>query len=164
MFDVAVCCFGIMFMPDKAAAYREARRVLRPAGRFILAVWDRIEANPLMHVAEETLAGLFPGRSAALLLAHALRLQRQGPDRARAARGRLRRRPDRGGRRATADVPAARQPAIGCCQGTPLRDEIEARDPGGLARATDAVAAALRARFGDGPFRAPQQALLATAA
>jgi hypothetical protein len=66
--------------------------------------------------------------------------------------------------RRDADVPSARQAAIGCCQGTPLRNEIEARDPDGLARVTDAVTVALRARFGDGPFHAPQQALLATAA
>ena len=51
---------------------------------------------------------------------------------------------------------------MGLCQGTPLRSEIEARDPDGLARAT-AVAAALRERFGGGPFLAPLQALLVTA-
>ena len=61
------------------------------------------------------------------------------------------------------DVSSARAVAMGVCQGTPLRGEIEARDPDGPARATDAVAAALRERFGDGAFRAPLQALLVTA-
>ena len=29
-FDVVVCCFGMMFMPDKQVAYKEALRMLRP--------------------------------------------------------------------------------------------------------------------------------------
>ena len=53
---------------------------------------------------------------------------------------------------------------MGLCQGTPLRGEIEARDPQGPARATEAVAGALQKRFGNGPFRTPLQALLVTAA
>src|SRR5687768_8691820 len=34
-FDLVVCSFGVMFMPDKLAAYGEARRVLRPGRRFL---------------------------------------------------------------------------------------------------------------------------------
>ena len=60
-------------------------------------------------------------------------------------------------------VASADEAAMGCCQGTPLRGEIEARDASGLARATDTVAAAMRERFGEGPFRAPLQALVVTA-
>jgi hypothetical protein len=52
---------------------------------------------------------------------------------------------------------------MGLCQGTPLRGEIEAHDPDGLVRATDAVVAGMRERFGNGSFRAPFQALLVTA-
>jgi ubiquinone/menaquinone biosynthesis C-methylase UbiE len=38
-FDVVLCALGLMYMPDPAAALREMRRVLRPAGRVALAVW-----------------------------------------------------------------------------------------------------------------------------
>lgn len=59
-FAAAVCQFGLMFVPDKQAAFREARRVLRPGGVFAFNVWDGIAANPFAHIAHETLATLFP--------------------------------------------------------------------------------------------------------
>ena len=37
------------------------------------------------------------------------------------------------------------------CQGTPLRNEIEARDPSRLEEATQRAAEALERRFGSGP-------------
>jgi hypothetical protein len=43
---------------------------------------------------------------------------------------------------------SARVPAMAFCQGTPLRSEIEARDPSKLSAATDAAEAAIAARFG----------------
>jgi SAM-dependent methyltransferase len=45
-FDVALCRWGLMLMPDPAAALAEMRRVLRPGGRLALAVWGPREANP----------------------------------------------------------------------------------------------------------------------
>src|SRR4051794_32131638 len=44
-FDLVVCQFGVMFFPDKAQAFAEARRVLQPGGHFIFSVWDRIDQN-----------------------------------------------------------------------------------------------------------------------
>jgi ubiquinone/menaquinone biosynthesis C-methylase UbiE len=38
-FDVALCALGLMYMPDPAQAVREMRRVLRPGGRMVVAVW-----------------------------------------------------------------------------------------------------------------------------
>jgi ubiquinone/menaquinone biosynthesis C-methylase UbiE len=38
-----------MFFPDKGAAYREARRVLKPGDRFVFNVWDRIAENEIAH-------------------------------------------------------------------------------------------------------------------
>jgi ubiquinone/menaquinone biosynthesis C-methylase UbiE len=40
-FDVVLCCFGLMYMPDPERALAEIRRVLRPGGRVGLAVWGR---------------------------------------------------------------------------------------------------------------------------
>ncbi len=41
-FDAVVCQFGVMFFPDKARAFAEARRVLKPGGVFVFNVWDRL--------------------------------------------------------------------------------------------------------------------------
>jgi ubiquinone/menaquinone biosynthesis C-methylase UbiE len=161
-FDLVVCSFGMMFMPDKHAAYTEARRVLRPGGRLIFTLWDRIETNPLMHIADETVAGLFPDNPPHFLArtpcgyTDKARIEQHLRDAgfASIAIEEVQRPSGRS---------TAQEPAMGMCQGTPLRGEIEARNPDGLVPATEAVTAAIRKRFGDGPFQTPMQALLVTA-
>jgi hypothetical protein len=56
-----------------------------------------------------------------------------------------------------------RDPALAFCQGTPLRNEIEARDASRLNEATEAAASALAARFGTGPIEGKIQAHVITA-
>lgn len=59
-FDLIVCQFGVMFFPDKVSAFREARRVLKPGGRYLFNVWAPIEANPASQVASRVGAETFP--------------------------------------------------------------------------------------------------------
>jgi hypothetical protein len=64
------------------------------------------------------------------------------------------------------DISPAANPeiaAIAYVKGTPLRGEIESRDPDGLERATEAATAALRSRFGDGPIEGRISAVVVAA-
>jgi len=60
-FAAITCSFGVMFVPDRKAAFSEARRVLAPGGRFVFNVWDRIEDNPCALTYEEVIERMFPG-------------------------------------------------------------------------------------------------------
>ena len=60
-FGAVVCGFGIMFVPDREAALREARRVLAKGGILLFNVWDRIEENPHALANAEVVEALFPG-------------------------------------------------------------------------------------------------------
>src|SRR5262249_34503249 len=59
-FDAVVCQFGVMFFPDRGAAYREVWRVLRPGGHFLFNVWGPLSANPVMAAVVEGFAGRYP--------------------------------------------------------------------------------------------------------
>jgi len=59
-FDVVVWQFGVMFLPDKVAGFREARRVLAPGGRLLASTWDSPAANPYAVEMSAALARLFP--------------------------------------------------------------------------------------------------------
>ena len=52
-FDLVLCQFGLMFFPDKPASFREAKRVLRPSGRYLFSVWDSHEKNRFARIALE---------------------------------------------------------------------------------------------------------------
>jgi ubiquinone/menaquinone biosynthesis C-methylase UbiE len=58
-FDLVLCVFGIMFFPDKPHANAEARRVLRPGGRYVVVTFDRLDLNPVPKAAGEAVATLF---------------------------------------------------------------------------------------------------------
>jgi ubiquinone/menaquinone biosynthesis C-methylase UbiE len=50
-FDTVVCTYGLCTIPDDAAAIREAKRVLRPGGKLLLAEHVR-SPNPIVRAIE----------------------------------------------------------------------------------------------------------------
>lgn len=162
-FDVVACQFGAMFFPDRTAAYREAGRVLRRDGWFLFNVWDRISENAFARVVTEALALVFPDDPPRFMarIPHGY----HDPDRIRAdvlAAGFGAVSIDAVGFVSRAS--SAEEVAVAYCQGTPMRNEIEARDPGGLEAATEAAAEALARRFGTGAIEGPIRACVIEAA
>ena len=161
-FDAVICQFGVMFFPDKQKAYREARRVLKTGGRFIFNAWDRIEDNEFADVVTAALTDIFPDDPPLFLARtpHGYHDKTAIQDQLRSA-GFVDITLDTVTRRSLA--PSCQDPAIGYCQGTPLRNEIEARDASRLVEAKAAAARKLSERFGDGPVDGKMQAHLITA-
>jgi ubiquinone/menaquinone biosynthesis C-methylase UbiE len=58
-FDVVVCQFGFMFMPDKSKAFGEAFRVLKKNGQFVFNTWDALEKNPASDLADKAIMEFF---------------------------------------------------------------------------------------------------------
>ncbi|MGB9476352.1 MAG: methyltransferase domain-containing protein [Candidatus Udaeobacter sp.] len=59
LFDAVVCQFGLMFVPEKQLAMREAYRVLRSGGVFLFNVWDSMEQNRFAQIAHTTIGSFF---------------------------------------------------------------------------------------------------------
>jgi ubiquinone/menaquinone biosynthesis C-methylase UbiE len=161
-FDAVVCQFGAMFFPDKVKGYAEARRVLRPGGRFIFDVWDRIEENEFTYVVHQALQRVFPDNPPQFMA----RTPHGYYDAARI-------RSDLSEAGFTdilietvthrSHAASARDVAIAFCQGTPMCGEIEARGAPGLDAATAAATEALARRFGNGSIEGRIQALVISA-
>ncbi|MBV8186967.1 MAG: methyltransferase domain-containing protein [Alphaproteobacteria bacterium] len=158
-FEAVVCQFGVMFFPDRVAAYREAWRVLRPGGHFLFNVWGPLAANPVMAAVVEGLAGRYPQQKSWFL--ERTPCGYHDPDR---IESNLRAAGFSDLRIETVKLPGLlRNPldaATGLCQGSPMRAEIEALEPAGLDAATRDAAAAVARRCGEGPRTTPLLALV----
>jgi ubiquinone/menaquinone biosynthesis C-methylase UbiE len=161
LFDAVVCQFGVMFF-DRARGFGEVRRVLVPGGTFVFSVWDRIEHNDLTRIVSEAVANAFPddpprffertphGHYDTAAIERDLHAAGFDEVTVEAIDARSR-------------APSASDVAIGLCQGTPLRNEIVARDPGALPAATERATRALIDARGEGGIDGGMRAFVITA-
>ena len=162
-FDAVVCQFGAMFFPEKAAAFADARRVLRPGGTFLFNVWDRIEDNEFAECVTQAMASLFPTDPPRFLARLPHGYYDQMAISAAIAQGGF-----TGANvfdivTAQSAAESPRMAAIAYCQGTPLRNEIETRDASILGKATDIATAAIGQLFGVGRITGKTQAIVIAA-
>lgn len=148
-FDVVCCQFGAMFFPDRSLAYREARRVLKPRGHYLFSVWDRIEENYFADDVTNALARMFSDDPPRFLARtphgyHDTAQIRRELEGAGFSRVLIETRAEQ------SRASSARLPAVAYCQGTILRNEIEAREAGKLESATNEAEWAIAKRHGNG--------------
>jgi SAM-dependent methyltransferase len=149
-FDAVVCQFGVMFFPDKAKAFAETRRVLKPGGVFLFNVWGPIEENEFADTVMTALASMFPADPPRFMARTPHGYHDRRTIERDLAYGGFPSAPEITTVEARSQAASARIPAIAYCQGTPVRSEIEARDASRLDEATDAAEQALARRFGTG--------------
>jgi SAM-dependent methyltransferase len=162
VFDAVVCQFGVMFFPEKSKAFSEARRVLRSGGVFMFNVWDRIEENEFAHTVTKALESLFPKDPPRFMARTPHGYYDLANIEGDLKHGGFLASPHISTVAARSQATSPRIPAIAYCQGTPLRNEIEARDKSRLGEATDIAAEAIAQRFGRGPVDGKIQAHVVT--
>jgi hypothetical protein len=115
----------------------------------LFSVWDRISENEFADVVTQALAEIFPDDPPRFLAhtPHGHHDEAQTRHELKAAGfsdisvGPV---------DVTSKAPSPRDPAVAYCEGTPLRNEIEASDPSGLEHATAQATAALARKYGNG--------------
>jgi hypothetical protein len=123
----------------------------------LFSVWDRIEQNVFANDVTNALAEVFPDDPPRFLARtphgyHDPALIRSELEKAGFSNVVIETRADE------SRASSARHAAMAYCQGTPLRNEIEARDAGKLEAATDHAAAVIASRHGNGEVAAKIQA------
>jgi SAM-dependent methyltransferase len=157
-FDMVVCQFGVMFFPERAKAYAEIRRVLRPGGTFLFNVWDRLDQNDFAEAVTGALAQLFPQDPPRFMDRVPHGYYDYSTIQLDLFEGGFSGRPDFSTVTARSTAASPRIAAVAYCLGTPLRSEIESRDATGLDEATNCAAGAIERRFGSGAISGKIQA------
>jgi SAM-dependent methyltransferase len=159
-FELVTCQFGVMFFPDKPAAFAEVARVLSPGATMVFSVWDAVEASDFPAAMVQCLAEVLPVDPPGFIV----RVPHGYADPERIAAD-----VSAGGLTVNAvtrvvlptTATSARVIAEGFCLGTPLRFALQER--GDLGALTDALADAMVTRLGDGPVHGALSAFVVTA-
>jgi SAM-dependent methyltransferase len=154
-FDLVACQFGVMFFPDRPAAFAQARRVLTPGGRLLFTTWDTFDTHEFERALMLGVRRAFPDDPPLFLenIPHGYHdrdrivadVRAGGFDAVELATVTL-----TGHARSAADI------AVGYCTGTPLCAGIASR--GDLAATTALVEEAVAAQLGTGPIAAEMTA------
>lgn len=157
-FDAVVCQFGVMFFPDKEASCREVRRLLKPGGSYLFSVWGSVDVNPMAEVAHQTAASFFESDPPEF---YRMPFSYHDVDAIRAT--------VRSAGFSSVEVETVRLEKVvddvaafsrGLVFGNPIAGEIQERGGVEPQIVADAIAEALRSRFGSEPSAIPLEAHL----
>ena len=151
-----------MFFPDRVKGFSEARRVLRPGGRFVFNSWGALEKNDFSKIAVETLIKLYPENPPLFLARTPFGYTDAAQIKADLAAAGF-----DGVSIEEVEIPSCAETAdhfaFGQSYGSPLRLEIEDQGEPTLEQVRNAISEALVARFGSGPITGRMMALVVEA-
>ena len=159
--DLVVCCFGYMFVPDKAKAFAEAFRVLRPGGHFLFTTWDKLENNPASFIstcmAKQYLDEPLPpsyDQPTSMSDEYMIRLLLKDAGFSKVSVEKLALR---------SSVPTAQEAARGFMHGSAVYEEIKKRNPEKMAMIQTRLEEKFVKRFGGKAMMVPISALISEA-
>jgi ubiquinone/menaquinone biosynthesis C-methylase UbiE len=160
-FDAVVCQFGAMFFTDKLNGFSEAFRVLKNGGKYILAVWDKLDVNPLGAAVRGDLVDFFEGHPPeGLRTAYSLADPSLCTDLLTQA----------GFRNVTVETlrmpcetESAEQYAEAFVHGSSVRDALHRYAPDAVPALQEKIRDTVIRKFGDHPVRSTMQAILFSA-
>ncbi|QEC66577.1 methyltransferase domain-containing protein [Panacibacter ginsenosidivorans] len=160
-FDLVVCQFGFMFVPDKPKGFSEAFRVLRKGGTLLFNTWDSLENNPATEIVNKVIIDFFKGDGPLFFkiphgLYNASELQQllQGAGFSNVHVQQI---------SIEGTSPSALDIAKGFVTGTPMFGELTTLDPALLEKIINKASENVAAVFGDNPVRTPLSAWVSSA-
>jgi SAM-dependent methyltransferase len=160
-FDLVVCQFGLMFVPDKLKALKEMHRVLKTGGKLIFSVWGNTADNPLWKISNQVISSFLPNLPVN---------KAQGPFSMSDEKPVLSMLQEAGFTGLQLDAvhktglcPTAADAARGFVIGSPIYNVIMQNDPSVLPGIQAAMETAIGSALGEKPVRCPMQAWVFTA-
>lgn len=156
-FDLVVCQFGYMFVPDKHIAFREAFRVLHMGGSLLFATWDKVEHNGAakhIHRLFTEMFGELPADCLVPTSMHDAAQIRSMLEAAGFSDISIETISKQGIAQSAIDV------ALNAGRSGRIGNEIMKRNPGALQHFIDTLFLELKKHFGDQPMVSPIQAIV----
>jgi SAM-dependent methyltransferase len=156
LYDLIVCQFGLMLVPDKLTAISEMHRVLRKGGRLVFTVWSDIEDNPVWAISGKVIERFLgtdpmlqdPGPFSMADKEHTLQLLGQAGFLQTSSRLVTQ----------SGTTESAHLAAKGFIQGLPVFMTIHKKDPALAMEIEQALALKLTSELGDLPMHSPLSA------
>jgi ubiquinone/menaquinone biosynthesis C-methylase UbiE len=152
-FDLVICQFGLMLVPDKEKALAEIMRVMKKNGRFLFNVWGERKENAIWAIGMKII-GSFLGENPVP--------QNVGPFSMEDEKETLRLLERSGFRDIQADpvkktgmIDSAADAAKGFIEGLPIAKMLIQRDPSLIVKIEEALAKELIGQLGDKPMSSP---------
>lgn len=155
-FDLIICQFGLMLVPEKLKALSEMHRVLKKGGRLIFSVWGDIQDNPVWSISGKVIESFLgsnpmlqnPGPFSLTNKYDTLDLlEKAGFENSKATSVTQ-----------SGTIESAAMAASGFVQGLPVFMAISKRDPSLIAKIEQALEPQLSAALGNHPLASPLRA------